>query len=50
MVFDGAGNGVPGDTGIVLKAAAETVPVYCAFCGIREEREARRYEAMIELS
>ena len=30
--------------GIVLKAAAETVPVYCAFCGIREEREARRYE------
>lgn len=24
--------------------AAETVPVYCAFCGIREEREARRYE------
>ena len=30
--------------GIVLKAAAETVPVYCAFCGIREEREARGYE------
>ena len=30
--------------GIVLKAAAETVPVYCAFCGIREEREARRYK------
>ena len=30
--------------GIVLKAAAETVPVYCAFCGIREEREVRRYE------
>ena len=30
--------------GIVLKAAAETVPVQCAFCGIREEREARRYE------
>ena len=30
--------------GIVLKAAAETVPVHCAFCGIREEREARRYE------
>ena len=30
--------------GIVLKAAAETVPVRCAFCGIREEREARRYE------
>ena len=30
--------------GTVLKAAAETVPVYCAFCGIREEREARRYE------
>ena len=30
--------------GIALKAAAETVPVYCAFCGIREEREARRYE------
>ena len=30
--------------GIVLKAAAETVPVHCAFCGIREEREVRRYE------
>lgn len=30
--------------GIVLKAEAETVPVHCAFCGIREEREARRYE------
>lgn len=30
--------------GIVLKAAAETVPVYCSFCGIREEREVRRYE------
>ena len=30
--------------GIALKAAAETVPVHCAFCGIREEREARRYE------
>ena len=31
--------------GIVLNVkAAETVPVYCAFCGIREEREARRYE------
>lgn len=30
--------------GIVLKAAAETVPVYCARCGIREEREVRRYE------
>ena len=30
--------------GIVLKAAAETVPVYCLRCGIREEREARRYE------
>ena len=30
--------------GSVLKAAAETVPVYCAFCGIREEREVRRYE------
>lgn len=30
--------------GIVLKAAAETVSVHCAFCGIREEREARRYE------
>ena len=30
--------------GIVLKAAAETVPVHCAFCGIREEREALRYE------
>ena len=30
--------------GIVLKAAAETVPVYCLRCGIREEREVRRYE------
>ena len=31
--------------GIVLNVkAAETVPVYCAFCGIREEREVRRYE------
>ena len=31
--------------GIVLNVkAAETVPVHCAFCGIREEREARRYE------
>ena len=30
--------------GIVLKAAAETVPVYCSRCGIREEREVRRYE------
>ena len=30
--------------GIVLKAAAETVPVYCPFCEIREEREVRRYE------
>ena len=30
--------------GIALNAAAETVPVYCAFCGIREEREVRRYE------
>ena len=30
--------------GIVLKAAAEKVPVYCARCGIREEREVRRYE------
>lgn len=30
--------------GIALKAAAETVPVYCAFCGIREEREVRSYE------
>ena len=30
--------------GIVLKAAAETVTVYCARCGIREEREVRRYE------
>ena len=31
--------------GTVLNVkAAETVPVYCAFCGIREEREARRYE------
>ena len=30
--------------GIVLKAAAETTTVRCAFCGIREEREARRYE------
>ena len=30
--------------GIVLKAAAEKVPVYCSRCGIREEREVRRYE------
>ena len=30
--------------GIVLKAAAETATVYCARCGIREEREVRRYE------
>ena len=30
--------------GIVLKAAAETVPVRCFFCGISEEREVRRYE------
>ena len=30
--------------GIVLKAAAETIPVRCPFCGISEEREARRYE------
>ena len=30
--------------GIVLKAAAETVPVRCPFCGISEEREVRRYE------
>ena len=30
--------------GIVLKAAAETVPVYCSRCGIREEREVRRYK------
>ena len=32
--------------GIVLnvKAATERVPVYCSFCGIREEREVRRYE------
>lgn len=30
--------------GIVLKAAAETVPVYCAFCRIREEREVRGYK------
>lgn len=31
--------------GTVLNVkAAETVPVHCAFCGIREEREARRYE------
>ena len=30
--------------GIMLKAAAETVTVYCAFCGIREEREVRRYK------
>ena len=29
--------------GIVLKAAAETVPVHCAFCGIREEREILGY-------
>ena len=30
--------------GIVLKAAAETVPARCPFCGISEEREVRRYE------
>lgn len=30
--------------GIVLKAAAETAPVRCPFCGISEEREVRRYE------
>ena len=31
--------------GIALNAkAAETVPVYCSRCGIREEREVRRYE------
>lgn len=30
--------------GIVLKAAAERVTVYCSFCGIREEREVRSYE------
>ena len=30
--------------GIVLKAAAEKVTVYCSRCGIREEREVRRYE------
>ena len=32
--------------GIALnaKAAAETVPVRCPFCGISEEREVRRYE------
>ena len=30
--------------GIVLKAAAETAPVRCPFCGISEEREIRRYE------
>ena len=30
--------------GIVLKAAAETVPVRCPFCGISGEREVRRYE------
>ena len=32
--------------GIVLnvKAATERVTVYCSFCGIREEREVRRYE------
>lgn len=30
--------------GIVLKAAAETIPVRCPFCGISEEREVRRYE------
>ena len=30
--------------GIVLKAAAETTTVYCSRCGIREEREVRRYE------
>lgn len=33
--------------GIVLKAAAETAPVRCPFCGISEEREVRRYENMI---
>lgn len=30
--------------GIVLKAAAETVPVYCARCETMNEREVRRYE------
>ena len=30
--------------GIVLKAAAETVPVHCLRCGSRETREIRRYE------
>lgn len=30
--------------GIVLKAAAETVPVHCLRCGSRETREVRRYE------
>lgn len=29
--------------GIVLKAAAETVPVHCAFCGSRETREILGY-------
>lgn len=30
--------------GIVLKAAAETVPVHCSRCGSRETREILRYE------
>ena len=30
--------------GIMLKAAAETVPVHCLRCGSRETREVRRYE------
>lgn len=30
--------------GIVLKAAAEIVPVHCLRCGSRETREVRRYE------
>ena len=30
--------------GIVLKAAAETVPVHCLRCGSRETREVLRYE------
>lgn len=33
--------------GIVLKAAAETVPVFCARCETMNKREVLRYEKMI---